>query len=606
MTMHKRSTARRRSYWCARHLRALATPFVLIWAGTSLASCGDEPPVFLAPSDVADATDSGDDADDIGEDAEDVSSDAELDPEPDTGVDAEPDADLDVAPDAVVDVAPDAEPDADPDAPVDAEPDVLPDADPDLPADVEPDAEPDILPDAPVGGCIGHLDACDSETETTDDFFCDTEAGQCIARCDFDTADDTRSADCPLNSYCLVELTVDDLPGLNGVCSPGDCESNIFDPEACDGTGTCLPVGNGASFCIPAGTASEGGACNTVEESPPASDICSPGLLCFEGSCITPCDLGDDCGGLECVSAFDVTPRNRPGVCGTECPEFSGGSCAEGESCRIVSGRFGINAWMCLEVGDSTIVEAGEDCSSEGVECADGTICVGTDDVGGAECASICDPLGESAGDYATCVAEGVVCTPSALSGFGFCQEACTPYPRGPGSYGCDEDSDTCLPFVSRDDRPVEPLGFCTDDDGFAAAYEDCSNDGFHGGDCADFAVCLALEEGGTSECLPLCEPFGDDQCGSGNTCSGIPPLVGQLNLSFCITDPQPGDIGDPCTEEGLPCAADHSICLDMGSGPTCLGVCRAGFGDCDSFGLTCNTADLNPDVVPSYMGLCR
>jgi hypothetical protein len=117
--------------------------------------------------------------------------------------------------------------------------------------------------------------------------------------------------------------------------------------------------------------------------------------------------------------------------------------------------------------------------------------------------------------------------------------------------------------------------------------------------------VCLSLEEGAASECLPLCEPFGDDQCGSGNTCSGIPPLVGQLNFSFCMSDPQPGNIGDRCTEEGIPCAADHSICLDVGAGPSCLAVCRDGFDDCSDVGGTCETGALNPDVVPPYMGLC-
>jgi hypothetical protein len=344
-----------------------------------------------------------------------------------------------------------------------------------------------------------------------------------------------------------------------------------------------------------------------VEEDAPASDICSPGLLCFQGACITPCQLGEDeCGVLDCVAAFDVTPRNRPGVCGIECPEFSGDSCDEGVSCTFISGRFGINAWMCIEFApDATIIGVGEDCSVADVACGNGLICLGTDDEGGAECASICEPAGESDAEFAFCDDEADVCTPSALDGFGFCQESCVPFPRGAGSYGCEAGSNTCLPFVSRDDRPVEPQGFCTDDEGFADSYESCENEGFLGGDCLDFAVCLADEEDGPASCLPLCEPFGDDQCGAAGTCSGIPPLVGQLNFSFCVSGAQPGNVGDRCTEEGLPCAADHSICLDSGSGPTCVAVCRDGFSDCDATGGTCNTGALNPDVVPAYMGLC-
>ena len=459
----------------------------------------------------------------------------------------------------------------------------------------------------PAGACTGHLDDCNSETQTTDEFFCDTEAGQCMQRCNFDSADDTQSADCPLNSYCLAELTVDDPLALNGVCIPGDCDSNIFDAEACDGTGTCLPVGNGASYCIPGGTAAEGDACNTVQDSQPASDICSPGLLCFQGECITPCDLdGDDCGDLECVRAYDITPRNRPGVCGTECPEFSGDSCGESEVCSIIPGRFGINTWMCIEIdGDATEVGVGEDCTGEDTVCAAGSICVGVDDAGGAECLPICDPLGGADGEFATCADEADVCSPSALDGLGFCQEGCEPYPRRPADYGCEDGANTCLPFVARDDRPVEPQGFCAEDEGFAGAYEGCENDGFLGGDCVDFAVCLALEEGDAAQCLPLCEPFGEGVCPGDATCSGIPPLLGQLNFSFCFPGAQPGNIGDRCTEEGIACAADDSICLDTGSGPVCVAICREGFEDCNEVGGDCTTGLLNPDVVPAYMGLC-
>jgi len=86
-----------------------------------------------------------------------------------------------------------------------------------------------------------------SDTQTTADFFCDTGAGQCFTKCDYDSADDTQSSDCPLNSYCLSELTAVEPGEFNGACLPGDCDSNIFDPAACDEVGTCRPIGNGAS-----------------------------------------------------------------------------------------------------------------------------------------------------------------------------------------------------------------------------------------------------------------------------------------------------------------------------------------------------------------------
>ena len=873
--------------------------------------------------------------------------------------------------------------------------------------------EGDVGPD-PGSLCQSHLSECSSPDQTTADFFCDADAGLCLQRCDFDRADDTQSADCPLNSYCLSELTGGDPTELNGVCIPGDCESNIFDPESCDGIGTCLPVGNGASFCIEGGTAAEGDACNTVQTNQPASDICEPGLLCRNSACIVPCDRrngDDDCteDGEECLGVFDTTPRNQPGLCGVDCTPFSRDECADG-MCAPVFGRFGINGWACSEMPDEPLAE-GDNCGAADAVCGEGLICL-TVSEGVQECVPTCDPIGSGdvptascpggatggepifdltsfgeaseywtaeagdypgelrandgtfiqaaevevddgsvtsmvvtvdgegavdvlilddltpeddvpaqglrlvhashgagevdvyldeqiaaavaagddlasvdvdAGDYAvsggefmtfeagmvyrakdngvdgaydptaiglvddeaglriyhgaiggpaidvyicaldagdfgdcsgadplasdlgesnffpadgftpvaeetfiaslaygvlagadpddfadedvvftwggelvagelyqvtafngedgvdvrpdalpTEVAEGaatilfqsfgsdpidftltwgpieeafvygdsssgedasyfavepgtygfsllaadetwivsepasvdegefvstfaadredgvtffstlddfaapsdgegatrlihaaggvsavqitepgeldVVCTPSAVDGFGFCQEACVPYPRRVGDYGCDDETNTCLPFVARDDRPVEPQGFCSEDEGEVGAGGACTNDGFLGGDCQDFAVCLDLEDTGNAQCLPLCEPFAIGSCSEYpdfSTCSGIPPLVGQLNFSFCI-DAQPGNIGDRCTEEGIACAADNSICLDMGSGPQCLGVCRAGFDDCDAFGQTCNTGDLNPDVVPTYMGLCR
>lgn len=849
--------------------------------------------------------------------------------------------------------------------------------------------------------CRAHLGACTSTDQNTDQYFCDVEAGLCLQICDSDTADDNQSADCPINSYCFENLTSSDPDALLGLCIPGDCETNTFDPDACGGVDTCLPVGNEASFCVTAGTVPEGGECGSNDDGTP---LCGTGLRCVEGTCVAPCNRRDgdaDCSeGETCVGAFDTTPRNQPGLCGVECSAFSTDECAEGEACNPVLGRFGINAWMCQAVPDGvTPVEPGGDCSADDAVCGAGYICLTTSDTT-QECTQMCDPLGASAEPGASCgsaseagdelfasvealaasdynnaaagdvaaqvrltadgalattttlvyagdtvsstvltagaddavetfsitdwtagdtlptnglrvvhgvfgadavdvwlnyapvdiaagaptytedfsadaewtfgdlalgneaghtytvfatptgvtvtddqpatlaadqagvrfynagfgstavdiyfdcsapslvgtvadcegdsplvaglavgdfddagaftafgtsasgstvyvieagadpvtsvvgsfattipaltdgdhvqlivtagiatiqgsfepvqfpveatdfsvaftnfattattfsasmlfaddlaygtgtegeasffteIAEGdytlsvgdftsnefsiedayptaflhatddgidavlidatlappatgegairvvniggaamlltapaesnEVCSPSALDGLGFCNEGCTPYPRGTGSYGCEEATDTCLPFVARDDRPVEPQGFCAEEEGTVAAGENCSNPGFLGGDCEDFAVCLELVEGGTAQCLPLCEPFAVGGCAAYDdfaTCSGVPPLLGQLNFSFCI-DAQAGAIGDRCSEEGTPCAADSSICL----GEVCEAVCRIGFDDCAE-GTECVGGQLNPDVVPTFMGLCE
>lgn len=207
------------------------------------------------------------------------------------------------------------------------------------------------------------------------------------------------------------------------------------------------------------------------------------------------------------------------------------------------------------------------------------------------------------------------ICAPSALDGFGFCNESCEPYPRtGGGGYaGCDDETNTCLPITQRDDEPVEPVGICSDDEGTAAAGESCSNPGFLGGDCADFAVCLSdTADAPTGNCQALCEPFSAeaDQCGDG-TCSSVPPLLGQLNFSFCLDadDVVAGEAFERCAEDdiGFPCAQDGTLCIDLGSGGQCYPICREGFDDCGDYeGRTCRTGQLNPDVVPGFMGLCQ
>ncbi len=197
------------------------------------------------------------------------------------------------------------------------------------------------------------------------------------------------------------------------------------------------------------------------------------------------------------------------------------------------------------------------------------------------------------------------VCVPGGEAEFGTCRESCDPYPRGAGSYGCEEDSDTCIPFDIRSDRAVQPLGYCGIDEGFAGPWDDCTNTGFFGQDCEDYAACL--DRTGESLCHPLCEPYGPQGCAEEETCDGDQVIRGRLSRSWCLQDPQPGNHGDRCTEEGLACGEDLTLCLDLqDTGPVCRRVCRAGFEDCgDLPGSRCDTGNLNPNVVPTHMGFC-
>ena len=197
------------------------------------------------------------------------------------------------------------------------------------------------------------------------------------------------------------------------------------------------------------------------------------------------------------------------------------------------------------------------------------------------------------------------VCVPGSEAEYGTCRESCDPYPRAAGSYGCDEDTDTCVPFDQRRDRAIEPLGYCNVDEGSAGPWESCSNTGFFGQDCQDYAACL--DRTGSSLCHPLCEPYGEQGCAEDETCDGDQVIRGRLSRSWCLRDVQPGSHNDRCLDEGLPCAEDLTLCLDLdGEGPRCRRVCRAGYDDCAGLEqTTCDVGGLNPNVVPPYMGFC-
>ena len=264
-----------------------------------------------------------------------------------------------------------------------------------------------LLPDP----CAADGQECtDAAAQETDEFVCvtETEGGTAVCRqlCNADTADDTGSEDCPLNTYCF-DVGATSASGLTGACTPGDCTTNIFDETACDGVGTCFPVGHGASFCIGAGTAIEGEPCGLdTTTTPPDTDVCAPGLLCSNSVCVEPCNRTNgnaDCtDGLTCLAAFDFTPRNRPGLCGTACDAFSVGQCPTDETCQPFLGRAGVNIWACVASTGDTTFGPDEICDGTGA-CEEGYLCVGSEtDAGGntiSRCTQLCDTEAELAGE---------------------------------------------------------------------------------------------------------------------------------------------------------------------------------------------------------------
>ncbi len=287
-----------------------------------------------------------------------------------------------------------------------------------------------------VTRCSRHLAECDSDEATTDNFICDTGVGLCLQRCSSDATLDARGGNCPVGSYCIGDVDTagpqDPATGetLDGACLPGDCDSNIFADDACEGvatggvtctadTCTCLPIANGASYCISAGTAAAGEACGvSTAAEPPASDSCEAGLLCFENTCTVPCDLTadtDTCAeGTECIQAIGVTTRNKPGICGVTCDPFSSGQCAEGFVCEPALGRFDITEWMCMpEQGRNAsgelvpVAGEGEACvsgtNSISGNCDEGFFCLAQETDGPTFCERTCDTTGDYDTELAGC-----------------------------------------------------------------------------------------------------------------------------------------------------------------------------------------------------------
>jgi hypothetical protein len=295
----------------------------------------------------------------------------------------------------------------------------------------------------PVASCLRALAECTSADQSTDSFLCDPELGLCLPRCSDALTESRRGRNCPpnTNTYCF-EINDPDPPRdpnsgdiLNGVCIPGDCTSQ-FNADGsvnfgvCDGqapvlaanrncgTGgcSCIPFGNGASFCVPVGDKAQGESCGSTN-----TDLCAAGLNCFRGTCVQPCQVGNasSCSGgtdstfcpeggtCRCVEVLDTTTANRPGICGVGCDPFSADQCPGATTCTPVWGRFGVNNWFCSPV-QATPVAAGGACDPAAGnfgQCAEGAICVAETEGGPGRCTPLCDPRGQASGALASCAA---------------------------------------------------------------------------------------------------------------------------------------------------------------------------------------------------------
>jgi len=573
------------------------------------------------PIDVTDATTDSDDdaplddADDTGEadvdDAEDV-------PSPDdVRADADPDATEDIAEDTATDTS--VDPDIAEDTAADTVEDTAEDTDTD-PGHACGTGTPCGVDECCYEPCTAHLAPCSSIEEHSAGFFCDVDRGHCLERCDTDDPEAERGDNCPTRSFCIELTGVPDGTTLDGVCLDAECDS-VFDLDACEGVGTCTaatctcrPFFNDANFCFPSGVAAPGASCTATAD-------CRVGTTCFLGTCTELCDVTEGAGaclgsagarcagaaGCECRDVFPSTTTNPGGVCAVSCPPNSEGACPVGTSCVFVVDREDTTQWLCAPLPPEGLAAPGAECGAPTVppRCVEGYVC-STQLDGVNRCVETCR-MSVGAPDCST----GDICLESTIDGLGICRASCDPYPRtGGAGYGCANDSDTCRPLVPSGDFRDNPIGICELEIGSVAQGGTCFNPGFLAGSCVDFAACLAAASGDpTGSCFPLCAPFSGSgpQCGAGNTCSAVPPALGNLAFSFCLPPANPQSAFQPCASAGAPCAEDGTLCVNAGAGAQCYPICRAGLADCASYpGRSCAAPAFTPGGdIPEYIGLC-
>lgn len=278
--------------------------------------------------------------------------------------------------------------------------------------------------------CAQSGQECQDASWSNDTFACAVPegggVGECLARCDTNSTSSSDDNGCPTSFYCFdsgEEITNPTTGAvLDGACFEGDCNDSCFavggDCTAEDlfqctsGSGTCFGVGNGASFCVEAGTQGDGEECSGSLQGE-AGELCAAGLFCFNGVCETPCayDDGDPAGSCdsgECLPVFDSSGDNSPGVCGDPCEAYESDACSDGFACAPNLGMFSrsVTMWSCTEQTSDTEVGHGEECDPTGADsvCSEGLQCIPqVDDDTIGHCEQLCDPALETTEGFGAC-----------------------------------------------------------------------------------------------------------------------------------------------------------------------------------------------------------
>ena len=190
------------------------------------------------------------------------------------------------------------------------------------------------------GPCAEHGAVCTLEgggnLEQQGEFYCvlaGADGPRCVAACDRAFSVD----ECQRGSFCLEVSAAEETVQL---CLPGDCRSS----EDCLGVtpvgGTCIPFGNGAGYCFPAGLAAAGATCggeircatdHFCVTNPTIGGVCQP-LCDMWGRHQAPCQTGTTCGYLTLGTGVCRNQTQQGREIAESCaPE--GNWCASGVQC---------------------------------------------------------------------------------------------------------------------------------------------------------------------------------------------------------------------------------------------------------------------------------
>lgn len=267
------------------------------------------------------------------------------------------------------------------------------------------------------GECETQGQVCDPQLPETEGFMClsfDGVVSTCMERCGLDGSCSTGSlcfyVESQLDPICTTDANCQPGQVCQGsqcrdtICQPSECEGALEGQATCDGLyagdarfpngATCAEIGNGASFCFPAGPKTEAESCVTLDVALSSGDIgelCAPGLACLGGECRLMCSDNADCGESTCLLKEENIAGESVGFCGTSCEPFDSTGCGPNRTCLPLSATDG----LCVPSGN---LPAFSECDPNQSQCVDGTTCVIVQEpdptigvAGEARCYPVCD-----------------------------------------------------------------------------------------------------------------------------------------------------------------------------------------------------------------------